>query len=214
MFRSFKRLAGKNQGPAHWVRLILGSLLVMNLIGAALVVYPPGGSEEALTTDLARLQSDVLQKKALVERTRTHAASVEKGRQEGERFLNEYFLARRTAYAALLEELTSAAERSGIRAREHTWDTELIEGSDSLSMMTITANYEGTYRDLMNFVEEIDRSSRLFIIESLTAAPQTGGNTLSVNLKLDTFVKDEPPAASGEVIPTGQIASVGGFPVR
>ena len=39
-------------------------------------------------------------------------------------------------------------------------------------MMSITANYEGTYANLMRFVHELDRSPRLLIIEALNAAPQ------------------------------------------
>jgi Tfp pilus assembly protein PilO len=192
------------------VRIILGVLLALNLVAAGLVLYPPGGSEEALANELARLQSQVVQKRAIVERTREHAAQIAKGREEGDRFLEQYFLPRRTAYTTLLGELTAAAQQTRIQAREHAWGTELIEGSDTLSMMTITANYEGSYRELMNFVEQLDRSPRLFIIETLTAAPQAGGNTLSVNMKFDTFVREdlsvpeaERPASS---LPSGPLA--------
>jgi type IV pilus assembly protein PilO len=58
-------------------------------------------------------------------------------------------------------------------------------------MMSITATYEGTYADLLHFVHELDRSSKLVIIESLNAAPQQGTNLLSVALKLDTFVRED-----------------------
>jgi type IV pilus assembly protein PilO len=68
-------------------------------------------------------------------------------------------------------------------------------------MMTITANYEGTYRDLMNFVHQLDRSPRMLIIESLNAAPQAGGNLLAVSMKIDTFVREEPPPAPGAEAP-------------
>ncbi len=93
--------------------------------------------------------------------------------------------------SALLTELESAATESKIQPREHAYAIEPIEGSDSLSMLTITAAYEGTYADLMHFVHEIDRSPRLLIIESLSAAPQTGGGLLTVSMKLDTFVRED-----------------------
>jgi hypothetical protein len=104
--------------------------------------------------------------------------------------LGNYFLERRTAYSTLLSELVEAANQSKIKPREHAYATEPIEGSDSLSMMTITANYEGTYSDLMHFVHEIDRSPRLLIVEALNAAPQQGTNILVVNMKLETFVRE------------------------
>ena len=58
-------------------------------------------------------------------------------------------------------------------------------------MMTISANYEGTYANLMRFVHELDRSPRLLIIEGLNAAPQQTGGTLNISMKIDTFVRDD-----------------------
>jgi len=68
---------------------------------------------------------------------------------------------------------------------------EFVDGSDSLAMMTITADYEGTYANLMKFVREIDRSPRLLIIESLNAAPQQGTNILAVSMKINAFVRED-----------------------
>jgi Tfp pilus assembly protein PilO len=87
--------------------------------------------------------------------------------------------------------LIDAADRAKIKPKEHAYATEPIEGSDSLSMMSISANYEGTYANLMRFVHEIDRSPRLLIIEALNAAPEQSGGTLNISMKIDTFVRDD-----------------------
>ena len=58
-------------------------------------------------------------------------------------------------------------------------------------MMSISANYEGTYANLMRFVHELDRSPRLLIIEALNAAPQQSGGTLNISMKIDTFVRED-----------------------
>src|SRR5579871_4134440 len=172
------------------VRVGLGALVAANLVAAALVLFPPGGSAEDLENQLTSLQSQVRSRQTILERTRQHADAVQKGRSEGDEFLNGYFLSRRTAYSTLLAELEAAARESQIKPRENAYSTEPIEGSDSLSMMTITANYEGSYSDLMHFVHEIDRSPRLLIIEALNAAPQQGSNVLTVSMKLETFVRE------------------------
>jgi hypothetical protein len=65
-------------------------------------------------------------------------------------------------------------------------------------MMTITANYEGTYRNLLNFISELDRSEQLLIIESMSAAPQQGSNTLTVSMKIDAFIRDESRLPGGD----------------
>lgn len=182
---------GQGAGLKRKIRIILGFLLALNVIAAGLVLFPPGGSADDLERQMAALQSQVAQKRALLERTRRNVAAVETARGEGDKFLNDYFLGRRIADSTLLSELTAAAAKAQIKERDRAQTTELIEGSDSLSMMTITANYEGTYRNLLNFIGELDRSGPLLIIESLTAAPQQGSNTLAVSMKIDAFVREE-----------------------
>src|SRR5215471_1921957 len=178
------------RNSSQLIRIVLGALLTANLIAAGLVIFPPGGSAESLQREMTTLQSQLAQSKARLERSREHVAAVEKGRDEGDQFLAGYFLERRTAYSTLLTEISEAATSSKIKQREYSYSTEPIEGSDTLSMMSITANFDGTYRDVLSFVHELDKSPRLLIIESLNAAPQQGGNTLSVSMKIDTFVRD------------------------
>jgi hypothetical protein len=195
MLRNFR-----GQGPGargqFRVRVLLGVLLGANLIAAGILLFPPGGSAEDLERELASLQSQATTKRALLEKTRQHVAAVELGRAEGDQFMGTYFLTRRAAAEMLLTELGNAAAGSKIKAKESSISIEPIDGSDTLSMMSIVANYEGTYADLLHFVHEIDRSSSLMIIESLNAAPQSGTNFLSVSLKLDTFVREDAAAGS------------------
>jgi hypothetical protein len=197
---------GQGQDLKRKIRMVLGSLLALNVIAAGLMLFPPGGSADDLERELATLQSQVAQKRMLLERTRLNVTAIEKARGEGDQFLDKYFLARRTADSALLAGLTAAAAKAEIKERDRAQTTEFIEGSDSLSMMTITANYEGTYRNLLNFIGELDRSDQLLIIESMTAAPQQGSNTLTVSIKIDAFIRDESLAAARE---TAQVLAQG-----
>ena len=173
------------------IRIVLGALLALNLIAAGLVLFPPGGSADDLEREFATLQTQMMQKRALLEHSRLNVAAVEKARGEGDHFLDAYFLSRRTADSTLLSALTDAATKAQIKERDRAQTTEFIEGSDSLSMMTITANYEGTYHNLLNFISELDHSQQLLIIESMSAAPQQGSNILTVSMKIDAFIRDE-----------------------
>ena len=188
------------------IRIVLGSLLALNLIAVGLVLYPPGGSADDLERELATLQSQIAQKRALLERSRLNVTAIEKARGEGDHFLAGYFLNRRVADSTLLSELSAAAGRAQIKERDRAQTTEFIEGSDSLSMMTITANYEGTYKNLLNFIGELDHSGQLLIIESMSAAPQQGSNILTVSMKLDAFIRDDSAAPALE---TAQSAAPG-----
>src|ERR1051326_7681362 len=99
----------QNRDLARNIRIFLGTLLALNLIAAGLLLFPPGGSADDLDRELASLQTQVMQKRALLERSRVNVAAIEKARGEGDHFLDNYFLTRRTADSALLSELTTAA---------------------------------------------------------------------------------------------------------
>jgi hypothetical protein len=187
MLRNFRRQADTKLV----LRVVLGVLLVASLVAAGMLLFPPGGSAEDLERELAKLQLQATAQRATLEKTRQHVAAVEMGRAEGDEFLSSYFLPSRSRAEMLLSQLGNAARESKIKEKERSVSIDPIDGSDTLSMMSITANYEGTYADLLHFVHEIDRSSSLMIIESLNAAPQTGTNVLSVAMKLDTFVRDD-----------------------
>src|ERR1700679_2501884 len=111
----------RNFNPATIWRIVLGVLLAANLVAAALVMYPPGGSADELERQRISLEAQATTRRAQLAQTIQHAAAVEKGRSEGDKFLGDYFLARRTAYSTLLTELVSAADDAKIKPKEHAY---------------------------------------------------------------------------------------------
>jgi Tfp pilus assembly protein PilO len=197
MPRSFKLPALNLKGiqvkdPRVLMRAVLGVLLLANLIAAVVAFKPFGGSaedlmrqEQSLRRQLQELQVRQAKAKALVDK-------VQRARTEGDQFLGKFVADRRTTFSAIEEELIKAAKDSGIKRREQSLVLEPIEGSETLSMMTITAGFEGTYASLTKFVNILDKSPRFLIIENMVAAPQQGGQNLNITLKLDAFVKEQP----------------------
>jgi type IV pilus assembly protein PilO len=181
---------GARRDPRMIARAVLGTLLLANIVAALLLFRPWGGSREELEERLAGLRTQVQQRQTVLTRLRSLASKVETARQAGDRFMGEYFVNQQTAYSTLLEELGKAAKEAGIQEREHTFSLEAVEGSDTLGMLTITANYQGSYADLVHFVNRLDRSRRFLILESLTATPQQNSGVLNVNMKLNTFVRE------------------------
>ena len=121
---------------------------------------------------------------------------VEQARQQGDSFLSEYTTDRRTTSSTMLAELERIAKEAGIKPRPASFELEPVEGSDTLTQMTISASYEGTYQNLTKFVNLLDKSPRFLIIESIAATPIQGSANLTVLLKLDTFVRESPGSES------------------
>lgn len=177
--------------PRGVIRLGLGVLVAANLIAAYFVVRPIGGSAEELSQQALEMHSQIRQQQGVLERTRVLVSKIESGRGEGDRFMSGYFLPRRPAYSIIVGELNDLASQAKITSRDSAWALEPVEGSDTLDMLQISANFEGTYPDLVHFMNLLDKSNRLLIIESLNATPQQTGGRLNVMLKLDTFVQED-----------------------
>lgn len=178
------------QSPADVARLVIGVLVAINLVAAYFVFRPPGGSPEELRAEVRDLTTQLRQKKTVLERTRVFVSKIQSGRQQGDQFLEQYFLPSGKAYSIVLSELIDLAKDAQMKPKESNWGVEPIEGSDTLSTMTISLNLEGTYPQLIHFINELDKSSRLLIVESLQATPQSAG-PLNVVLKLQTYVRQD-----------------------
>jgi Tfp pilus assembly protein PilO len=189
MLKSFKN--SRLRDPQFAVRVVLGVLVLANIVAAVFVLFPPGGSAEDLDRQRITLESQLKSKRTLLETTVQHASAVDKGRSEGDRFLSDYFLANRTSSSTLLGELQKAASQTKLRPRDTSFSTQPVEGSDTLSVKSIVASYEGTYPDLMRFVHELDKSNIFLMIESLSAAPQQTGDILAVSMKVNAFVRED-----------------------
>jgi type IV pilus assembly protein PilO len=178
--------------PRVLMRAILGVLLLANLVAAVIAFRPFGGSAEDLMRqeqELRRQLQDVQTRQA---RTRALVDKVQLARKEGDRFLTSYMLDRRSTMSAMEEELTRTAKDAGIKRGQTSFVLDPVEGSDTLSMMTVTAGFEGSYGALTKLVNLLDKSPRFLIIENMVAAPQLGGQNLTVSLRLDAFVREAP----------------------
>lgn len=176
--------------PKFTVRVILGVLLAANLIAAGLLEFPPGGSPDTLARQIASLNNQIASRRAAFQQTRQHALAVSQGREEGDKFIEQYFLPLRSYSGTINSELQRAAAAAKIKPKGVDMNIQPIEGSDTLGMVSVTANYEGQYADLLKFVHSIDQSPLLLIIESLNAAPQQDSKALSISMKMDAFVRE------------------------
>ena len=190
--QQYVRLAAwVRRDPRVPVRAVLGVLLAVNLIAVWFVFHPLGGSLADLSAQAVTLERQIQAKQRDVKNLQSILERVRKAREAGEKFETAWFLGRRTAYSNLVTELGDAAKNSGVKEREKSYNVEPIEGSGNLSLLTVNANYEGSYAELVRFVNQLDRSQRLLIIDALQAQPLQGTNALSIALKMNAILREE-----------------------
>ncbi len=182
--------------PRFAVRAVLGVLLAANLVAAVVAFKPFGGSAEDLRHQQIQLSQQLAQMQARLVKTRALVAKAEQARTAGDQFLAQYTTDRRAASSTMLSELDRAAKESGMKWKPLSINMEAVEGSDTLQQMTITAAFDGSYTELLKFVNVLDKSPRFLIISRMTASPQQSGNTLSVSFRVDTFVREAAGSSS------------------
>jgi type IV pilus assembly protein PilO len=185
-----ERLKGWGRNPRVVARVVLAVLVAANLIGALLVFKPWSGSAEDLEHQAAALSQEAHRKQVALDKLQGIVSKVESARTDGDRFIDGYLLGRRTVASNMLDDLEQTATKANMRQKEITFALEPIEGTDTLTKASITAAYEGTYPNLMRFLNLLDRSPRLLIIESLAATPQPQGAVLNISMKLNAFVRE------------------------
>lgn len=181
--------------PQILVRILLGLLLAANLVAASFAFHLFEVSPEQIARQVQSTRQQIVAQMLKLNATRMHASKVDKGRDEGSKFVTTYMTQRRSAYSDILSDIDAMAAASSMKSKDATIGFEAIEGTDSLDMMTITANFESNYPGLLKFLNQVDRSKRFFIIENVAAAPQSNQNgILLITIKLNTFVKEDPGA--------------------
>ena len=177
--------------PETLLRILAIAMLAANLAAAGFAFHWWGESPASVESRIGDLRRELLIQKTQVTRTKTVATKVEKARDQGGAFIGTYMTPRRVTYSTVLGELNQMAATASIKTRETGIGRDQVEGSESLSMLTFTAGYEATYPNLVKFMNELDKSKRFIIIESVQAAPQANSQNLLVTVKLNTFVRDD-----------------------
>ena len=162
-------------GLSFRLKLALGILGVLNLVAIYLFFFPPGGSKRDLVEQESILHNQIVQQRVGEVHLKKVAEKIDAGGVQTEQFANRYFLPRRQAFEKLATELLRMSSASGLRERERTYTADPIEGTEDLTLVTVNANYQGTYADMMQFVNQVDHSPQLLILDTLSATPQQQG---------------------------------------
>jgi hypothetical protein len=181
--------------PRILVRIALGVLLIANLVVAGYAFNVFGPSPEALNRTLLAAEASLQADQARLVRSRVLTSNIGRGKAESDTFLATYFTKRRNTFSTIIGEIEETSKAAGMKEQEGTYGIDPIDGSDDLSMMTISINFEGSFAQFVKLINLLDRSPRFLIIESLQAAPQSKGDVMNANLKLHAFVKEDPAGA-------------------
>ncbi len=169
--------------------LVLGSLLVLNLGFYLLLNLPRQRALEA-----ARGNQDEVHKTlhATMQRRDAMRELIRRYDEESVR-LDEFFEKRLGTQAERMttvqKEIRSIATEFRIDPEAIDYNTAAVEGTD-LTQFQITIPLVGGYPNLRQFIDRIESSEHLFIIDSVElSGSKEGGAMLSLTIKISTYFR-------------------------
>jgi Tfp pilus assembly protein PilO len=173
----------------------LAIALAVNLLAYVLVVRPLGlkfaGAEDRArqaASSLAAAEKDVALARALVS-----------GKAEADQELSAFYLkilpsdqtaARRMTYASL----PALARKTGVRYEARSTSIEESERDSHLGRMAIKMVLQGEYRNIRQFIYELESAPEFIIIDDLTLAENTANDPQTLTINLSTYYRLRPNA--------------------
>ncbi len=197
MRKNFKRmpaiLEGERLTRKFWLGSALALLVILNGIALFLYLDPPGGTRAELEQESLTVRNEIQAAHLKTDRLRNVSAKVTVGNAQATDFTLQYFLPKRAAYASVLAEVQRMAAAAGLQEKDAVYTEEPIEGTADLNVLNCTANFEGTFDNLMRFVYEVDRSPMLLMLDNLQAAPQQHGGRINTSIRFQVIMQDNAP---------------------
>ncbi len=188
--------------PATSKRAVTWGLILLATFNALfwlLAVQPLANRQAEMRALIASLDQQVKQKSEALARLRGADEKIASATATGDDLLASLTFERRTAFSQLLTEMGQAAQEAGVEIRETDYASEEVEGNETYGVISITANFRGSYAGLVRFLNLLDRSDAFLIVERLGARPREDTGDLQISMRIDTFVRRpvDSPGASG-----------------
>jgi len=176
-------------------RAIVGPLVIALAanVFAYLLIVRPLQMKSAGAADRARQSVAAL---AAAEKELAQARSLVGGKSEADQELTSFYqkvlpadltTARRLTYASLPE----LAKKTGVRYDARTASNEDTEKNTKLGHMKIRMVLEGDYRNIRQFIYELESAPEFVIIDDLTMTQRTAGDPQTLTINMSTYFADK-----------------------
>jgi len=175
-----------------WVYFSLLAALVVADTGVYWFVVRPQEVTPLDAEALAELGRQVAQAEAEVTRLKRIEQALPTAGKDLSQFGARHFHAERTGSSALLAAFERAADDVGVRPGRVEFRSYELKDRSELVRMEIRTTVEGGYRNIVQFLETLERSANFYLVErlGLVASQARGsGGDLQLSLKLSTYLR-------------------------
>src|SRR5215472_10245300 len=175
-------------------RGILGGVICLVAADLALAAYSYQLTAQPLTSspEITRREDNLKKLKASVARAEEIREDMPNTQRDCEKF-EHMLLPASTGYSSLSSELIEIANKSGVNRQGLAFKTTPVP-SRGLTEVAMEMTIEGDYKNLILFLNGLQRSANIYEVESLALAPQKDNlkgpaNVIKVGLHLKTYFR-------------------------
>jgi Tfp pilus assembly protein PilO len=176
----------ENRGWQFWKRVVLIAIAVVCAADVALAVFLWQGSREGpeelqAQGEKLRAQAKLLQ--ADVNRGREIRTSLPQVGKDCDNFYHDAFLDPTTAYSEVSSDLETIARKSNLRTTDINFKQKALK-DHGVTEVSITGSVEGEYPALVQFINGLERSKNMYLLDGLSlGSASTGGIRLRLDLR-------------------------------
>jgi hypothetical protein len=170
-------------------------LLGLNLVVFGVYTLPRTLQERSIATRAGLLREEIQGERLRAEQVRKRGEVLDANAKDTDRFYREIVGRRNERLVPLLKEIEGTAQSLGLGTRQSSFNRESVRDT-RLVRFVITMPLSGTYRQLVSFLDRLERSRQFLIVEQLQLHERQGkGADLSV--VLSTYFRDDDGSGRG-----------------
>lgn len=172
------------------LRIPLLAIVGLNLVVFLVYTLPRSARQRGVTSRLTSLREEAERERTRVAGLRRRSDTIQANAADVEHFYRDLVSPRQEALLPILREIEDAAGQQGLETGHYTLTPEDVKGA-TLELTTITLPVNGTYRQLVAFLDELERSKHFVVVQKIDLQRRQGTET-ALNLTLAAYLRSQP----------------------
>jgi Tfp pilus assembly protein PilO len=182
-----------------WRRWLLPAflvLLVLNLLVAAVWTVPRTLRIRNATARVEAARALLEEERSTVARQRERGEAIDANVDDLARFYATAVGPERAELLPTLEAIEAMARAPGLTPGRRSFRREEVKGT-RVERVAVTLPLEGSYRQLVGFLREVERSERFLTVDGVSLRGEPGGEA-NLQVEMSAFMRLEPRGQVGE----------------
>jgi Tfp pilus assembly protein PilO len=186
-------VAAKPSQP-FWRRRLLPVVVIaagLNLLVLVAFTVPRSWRLSRVASRAGSLREEVARERALTTAQKMLVDTAQGNARDLERFYRDLVERREESLLPTLEEIETMARQPGLAAGKRGYTREAIKDTP-LTRVAIKLPLEGSYQNLVGFLEEVERGKRFLTVDKIALSPNRDdrGSRAKLQVELSAFFKE------------------------